>query len=451
MSTARYGNPEESGMPKPFSPESEDDRRETVERWEESPSNPVAFRALDRATATEVFLKLSSPEQYRLLEDMPPGEQRLWMRVLAPDDAADVIQWADDDLRATLIGHLDAATQREVRALAAYAEDAAGGLMSPRFAALRAEMTVDEAIHYLRRKARDGVETIYTAYVLDHDQRLVGVVSFRELFSAQASAPVRDVMRPALTVTEDLDQEHVARIIAEHNLLAIPVVDQDGRMKGIITVDDVVDVVQEEATEDIQKLGGMEALDDSYMDTPFFSLLSKRAGWLAVLFVGETLTASAMGVYEEEITKAAVLVLFIPLIISSGGNSGSQASSLIMRSLALGEVTFADFWRVTRRELLSGLALGTILGVIGVIRIYIWQVLFDTYDHVGLIAITVALALIGVVTAGTLLGAVLPMLLKRAGLDPATASTPMVATLVDVAGLVIYFGVASVILRGTLL
>ncbi len=451
MSTAPYGTPEEPGRLKPFSPESEDDRREVVERWEESPSNPAAFRALDRATATEVFLKLSSPEQYRLLEDMPPGEQRLWMRVLAPDDAADVIQWADDDLRATLIGHLDASTQREVRALTAYAEDDAGGLMSPRFAALRAEMTVDEAIHYLRRKARDGVETIYTAYVLDHDQRLVGVVSFRELFSAQASAPVRDVMRPALTVTEDLDQEHVARIIAEHNLLAIPVVDQDGRMKGIVTIDDVVDVVQEEATEDIQKLGGMEALDDSYMDTPFFSLLGKRAGWLAVLFVGETLTASAMGVYEDEIAKAAVLVLFIPLIISSGGNSGSQASSLIMRALALGEVTFADFWRVTRRELLSGLALGAILGVIGVVRIFIWQTLFHTYDHVALIALTVAIALVGVVTAGTLLGAALPMLLKRAGLDPATASTPMVATLVDVAGLVIYFGVASIVLRGTLL
>lgn len=451
MSTVPHAPPDEPGRGKTFSPETEEERDETAERWEESPSNPAAFRALDRATATEVFLKLSSAEQYRLLEDMPPGEQRLWMRVLAPDDAADVIQWADDDVRATLISHLDASTQREVRALAAYAEDAAGGLMSPRFAALRADMTADEAIHYLRRKARDGVETIYTAYVLDHDQRLVGVVSFRELFSAAASAPVRDVMRPALTVTEDLDQEHVARIIAEHNLLAIPVVDQDGRMKGIVTVDDVVDVVQEEATEDIQKLGGMEALDDSYMDTPFFALLRKRAGWLAVLFVGETLTASAMSVYEDEIARAAVLVLFIPLIISSGGNSGSQASSLIMRAIALGEVKFLDFFRVLRRELLSGLALGVILGCIGVVRIFIWQSLFHSYDHVGLIAVTVALALVGVVTSGTLLGAVLPMVLKRVGMDPATASTPMVATLVDVAGLVIYFGVASIVLRGTLL
>lgn len=418
--------------------------------WDEGASTQ-AFKALDRATATDVFLKLPSDEQYRLLEDMPLGEQRLWMRVLAPDDAADLIQYAPEDERGALLAHLDPSTQREVRALATYAEDDAGGLMSPRFAALRAEMTVDEAIHYLRRKARDGVETIYTAYVLDGDQRLVGVVSFRELFSAQASAPVRDVMRPAITVTEDLDQEHVARIIAEHNLLAVPVVDAAGRMKGIVTVDDVVDVVNEEATEDIQKLGGMEALDDSYMNTSFFALLRKRAGWLAVLFVGEMLTASAMSVFEDEIAKAVVLALFVPLIISSGGNSGSQASSLIMRAIALGEVHFSDFWRILRRELFSGLALGCILGAVGVLRIFAWQWLFHSYDHVGLLALTISLALVGVVTTGTLCGAALPMLLKRIGLDPATASTPMVATLVDVTGLVIYFGVASVLLRGTLL
>ncbi len=420
------------------------------ERWEESPSTANMFRALDRATATEVFLKLPSAEQYRLLEEMPPGEQRLWMRVLAPDDAADVMQCAPEDERATLMAHLDPSTQREVKALAAYAEDDAGGLMSPRFAALRADMTVDEAIHYLRRKARDGVETIYTAYVLDHDQRLVGVVSFRELFSAQASAPVRDVMRPALTVTEDLDQEHVARIIAEHNLLAVPVVDADGRMKGIVTVDDVVDVVQEEATEDIQKLGGMEALDESYMHTSFGLLLKKRAGWLAILFVGEMLTASAMSVFEAEIEKAVVLALFVPLIISSGGNSGSQASSLIMRALALGEVTFADFWRIIRREVLSGIALGAILGSIAMVRIFVWQGLFHLYDHVVLLALTISVSLVGVVTSGTLMGAALPLLLRRIGLDPATASAPMVATLVDVTGLIIYFSVASIILLGAL-
>ena len=418
--------------------------------WEDDASTQ-AFKALDRATATDVFLKLPSDDQYRLLEDMPLGEQRLWMRVLAPDDAADLIQYAPEEERGALLAHLDPSTQREVRALATYAEDDAGGLMSPRFAALRAEMIVDEAIHYLRRKARDGVETIYTAYVLDGEQRLVGVVSFRELFSAQASAPVRDVMRPAITVTEDLDQEHVARIIAEHNLLAVPVVDAAGRMKGIVTVDDVVDVVNEEATEDIQKLGGMEALDDSYMNTSFFSLLRKRAGWLAVLFVGEMLTASAMSVFQDEIAKAVVLALFVPLIISSGGNSGSQASSLIMRAIALGEVHFSDFWTIIRRELFSGLALGCILGAVGVVRIFVWQWLFQSYDHVALLALTISLALVGVVTAGTLCGAALPLLLKRIGLDPATASTPMVATLVDVTGLVIYFGVASVLLRGTLL
>lgn len=420
-------------------------------RWDESPSNPQAFKVLDRATATEVFLKLPSPQQYRLLEEMPHGEQRLWMRVLAPDDAADLIQFAPEDERSALMAHLEQSTQREVRALAAYAEDDAGGLMSPRFASLRADMTVDEAIHYLRRKARDGVETIYTAYVLDADQRLVGVVSFRELFSAQASAPVRDVMRPALTVTEDLDQEHVARIIAEHNLLAVPVVDAEGRMKGIVTVDDVVDVVQEEATEDIQKLGGMQALDDSYMNTGLMALLQKRVGWLAVLFIGQMLTASAMDVFQAEISKAVVLVLFVPLIISSGGNCGSQASSLIIRAIALGEVHFTDFWRIIRRELVSGLALGVVLALLGVVRIYLWQWLFDSYDHVGMLAIAIAAALVQVVTVGTLLGATLPLVLKRLGLDPATASTPMVATMVDVTGLVIYFTTASVILRGTLL
>lgn len=421
------------------------------ERWEESPSTTQGFKALDRATATDVFLKLPSIEQYWLIEAMPPGEQRLWMRVLAPDDAADLIQYAPEDERAALLAHLDPSTQREVRALATYAEDDAGGLMSPRFAALRAEMTVDEAIHYLRRKARDGVETIYTAYVLDGEQRLVGVVSFRELFSASASAPVRDVMRPALTVTEDLDQEHVARIIAEHNLLAVPVVDAQGRMKGIVTVDDVVDVVNEEATEDIQKLGGMEALDDSYMNTSLFSLLQKRVGWLSVLFVGQMLTASAMDVFQVEISKAVVLVLFVPLIISSGGNCGSQASSLIIRAIALGEVHFSDFWRIIRRELVSGLALGVALAFLGVLRIYLWQFLFHSYDHVGMLALAIAAALVQVVTVGTLLGAALPLVLKRAGLDPATASTPMVATMVDVTGLVIYFTTASVLLRGTLL
>ncbi len=426
-------------------------RGDPHERWLESPSNPNTFRALDRATATEVFLKLPSAEQYRLLEDMPQGEQRLWMRVLAPDDAADVIQYAPEDERSALLAHLDPSMQREVRALATYADDAAGGLMSPRFAALRAEMTVDEAIHYLRRKARDGVETIYTAYVLDGEQRLVGVASFRELFSAQASSPVRDVMRPALTVTEDLDQEHVARIIAEHNLLAVPVVDSQGRMKGIVTVDDVVDVVQEEATEDIQKLGGMAALDDAYLNTSLLSLLQKRVGWLAVLFVGQMLTASAMDMFQAEIAKAVVLVMFVPLIISSGGNCGSQASSLVIRAIALGEVHFSDFTRILGRELVSGLALGVILALLGVVRIYVWQILFDSYDHVGMLAITIAVALVCVVTVGTLLGAALPLVLKRLGLDPATASTPMVATLVDVTGLVIYFSAAAVILRGTLL
>jgi magnesium transporter len=375
------------------------------------------------------------------------------MRLLAPDDAADVVQVAPEDRRQELLELLDEPTRHEVVALLAYAEDDAGGLMNPRFARLRPDMTVDEALSYLRRQARDRLETLYYVYVLDAAQRLLGVVSFRELFAAPSQQLVGDVMRKeVVSVLEDLDQEAVARVIARHDLKAVPVVDAEGRMRGIVTVDDIVDVVNEEATEDIQKLGGMAALETPYWQTGFFPMIRKRAGWLTVLFVGEMLTTSAMARYEDDIARAVVLALFVPLIISSGGNSGSQASTLIVRAMALGEIRVRDALRVLRRELASGLALGSILAVIGLARILLGEALFQSYgEHAMLVGVTVALSLLGVVTWGTLSGSLLPFVLRAARLDPASASAPLVATMVDVFGLVIYFSLAGAILSGTLL
>ncbi len=412
------------------------------------------FKALERVDADDFFHGLGAHEQAALIEAMPPAERRLWMRLLAPDDAADVVQEAPEAIRGELMALLEEPTRREVIALLAYAEDAAGGLMSPRFARLRPDMTVDEALSYLRKQAQaNKLETIYQAYVLNAEQHLDGVVSFRELFTAQAAKKVHEVMeRDVVTVQDDLDQEAVARIIAKYDLAAVPVVDSAGRMRGIVTVDDVVDVVQEEATEDIQKLGGMEALDTPYLETPFTSMVKKRAGWLSALFLGEMLTASAMGHYEEQIAKAVILALFVPLIISSGGNSGSQATTLVIRAMALGEIGIKDWFRIVRREILAGFALGCILATIGLFRILAWQALFHTYGvHYMAVATTVAVSLVGVVTWGTTAGSMLPFIIRRFGFDPASASAPFVATLVDVSGLVIYFNVAQIILRGSLL
>jgi magnesium transporter len=411
------------------------------------------FLLLPRDESDEFFLSLGAHEQARLVAMLPSKQRRVWMRMLAPDDAADVLQETEAELRAELLGLLDDATRREVKALMAYAEDDAGGLMSPRFARVRPDMHVDEAIRYLQKQARERLETIYYAYVLDSEQRLQGVCSFRELFAAAADKMVRDVMKTDLiTVGEEMDQEAVARLFKVHGFLALPVVDQGGRMKGIVTIDDIVDVVEEEATEDVQKFGGMEALDNPYLETSFFGMIKKRAGWLSILFIGEMLTATAMSEFEGEIARAVVLAVFVPLIISSGGNSGSQASTLIIRAMALGEVKLRDWWRIIRRELAAGLALGAVLAVLGVVRILIWQKAFHTYGpHYGLVLTTVGISLLGVVTVGTLCGSMLPFILRAARLDPASASAPFVATLVDVSGLLIYFTVARIVMGGTLL
>ena len=412
-----------------------------------------AFLLLERGVADTFFLELTTSAQIQLLTSMRAGEQRLWLRVLPPDDAADLLQNLVEPERTLMLEMLDEKTRQEVVALMAYAEDAAGGLMSPRFARLRPEMTVGEAIRYLRRQATEKLETIYYAYVLDHAQHLRGCVTFRDLFISPEDAALSAVMKTdVITVSETLDQEAVATIMARHDLNAVPVLAEDGTMKGIVTIDDIVDVVRREATEDIQKLGGMEALDTPYMQTAVLSMIRKRAGWLSALFLGEMLTASAMGHYENEISKAVVLALFIPLIISSGGNSGSQATTLIIRAMALGEVTIGDWWRIARRELIAGLCLGLILATLGLIRILLWQAAFHSYgEHYVRVALSVAASLIGVVTWGTLSGSMLPFVIRRIGFDPASASAPFVATLVDVSGLVIYFNVAKLILGGSLL
>ncbi len=333
-----------------------------------------------------------------------------------------------------------------------YPEDEAGALMHAGYVRISPEATVEEAIGEIRQQAGQ-VEMIYYAYALDESQHLIGVVSFRELISAERSRKVREVMRTDYVfVLEDADQETVAQLLAKRRLLAVPVLDQEGHMLGIITSTDVAGLIQQEAGEDIVKIGGMEALDGPYLEVTFGQMVRKRAGWLAILFVGEMLTATAMGFFSSEIERAVVLALFIPLIISSGGNSGSQATTLVIRAMALGEIRLRDWWRVIRRELAAGLTLGAILGVIGISRIFLWHALRGTYGpHYGVVALTIGCSLIGVVMFGTTAGSMLPFILRRCGLDPASASAPFVATLVDVTGLIIYFSVASVILRGILL
>jgi magnesium transporter len=414
----------------------------------DQPDRIAGFRLLEPGDAEEFFFDLTSSDQAELLLALTPAERRLWLRLLPPDDAADLIQEAPEEDRPGLLGLLDEATRREVTALLAYEEDEAGGLMSSRFARVRPDMTADEAISYLRKQAqgRTNAETLYYIYVLDSAQRLLGVLSFRELFAAPGNRTVREIMRveDMVTVPEEMDQEAVARLFAEYDVLALPVVDDQGRMKGIVTVDDIVDVVEEEATEDIHKYGGLEALDEPYLRIGFFDLVRKRAPWLVILFFGGMLTATAVGRFEDFVTTIKGLAVFMPLVIASGGNSGSQASTLVIRAMTVGEVRLRDWWRVVRRELGVGLVLGLLLAVLGIGRVWVASLIGqpDNADTI-LFAVTIAAALVGVVVFGTLVGSMLPFILRRLGFDPASASAPLVATLVDVSGLLIYFWVAS--------
>jgi len=416
------------------------------------------FRLLDPTEGEEFFIELSTIDQVALLSSLSPAEQRFWLRALAPDDTADFLQETTPEQRAEMLAMLDEASRREVRTLLAYAEDDAGGLMSTRYARVRPEMTVDEAVLYLRKQANARLETIYYGYVLDQEQRLLGVVSLRELFQAKGNMLVKDVMHCDLVqVPEEMDQEAVGRLFAQHDLVALPVIDASGRMKGIVTVDDIVDVVQEEATEDIQKIGGSEALGAPYLEVGVLEMVKKRAGWLTVLFIGEMFASVVVASYQSQIEHAAVLATLMPLIISSGGNSGSQASTLVIRAMALGEARLADWMRVLRREILAGALLGLILGLVGLARIVLWHQVGvlrgePVYgEHYMILAVAIGISVVGVVLWGTITGAMLPMLLRRLGYDPASASAPFVATLVDVTGLLIYFAVATALLTGTFL
>lgn len=411
------------------------------------------FNSLDRTNAEEVFLNLSPAEQLELIQDGTHLEVRSWLRLLAPDDAADLIQEVETEKREEYLSLLDPQTKREVSALLAYSEDKAGGLMNSRFIRLRPNMLVDEAISYIRIQAKTQVETVYYSYVLDSEQKLVGVVSFRELFASSSNKRIEEIMHTDIVkISVDMDQERIGQIFSKQDLMALPVIDNDNKMVGIVTFDDIAQAVQEEATEDIHKIGAVETLDAPYLQISLTEMIKKRAGWLLILFIGEMFTASALGYFEDEIQRAVVLSMFLPLIISSGGNSGSQASTLIVRAMALGEVRLKDWWRVFVREVATGLCLGACLGLIGLLRIFFWPWREQMYgNHYALISVTVATSVLGVVLWGTISGSMLPFILRRFKLDPASASAPAVATIVDVTGLIIYFSVASLILKGTLL
>lgn len=411
------------------------------------------FRSLDRETAEDLFLMLSPAEQAEIIATMSQTHRRSWLRMLPLDDIADVIQALPIELKEPCLLLLDEDTRTEVYGLLAYAEDEAGGLMTPHFIRLRPDMEVEIAIRYLRTYSRRQENSIYYCYIVDHDGKLLGVISFRELLMAPPKKTVREVMRTdVVSVLDTMDQEEVAPFFADHRLSAIPVTDDHGRIKGVVTYDDMASAIEKEATEDIHKIGGMEALALPYWKTGFVAMLKKRAGWLTVLFVGELFTATAMSHYEEAIERAVVLALFIPLIISSGGNSGSQASTLIVRAMALREIQLKHWKRVLFRELGSGLALGALLGTLGMIRILAWPSKELVYGpHYIMIAMTVGLSLLGVVLWGATAGSMLPFVLRKFKLDPASASAPFVATIVDVTGIVIYFNVAKFILKGTLM
>lgn len=412
----------------------------------------VAFRVLPRPIAADVFEYLPFEHQERLLKAMARDDVAGILNDMAPDDRTTLLDELPAVATKQLLAMLTPAERAIATQLLGYPDGSIGRLMTPEYVRVRPDWTTAQALEHIRKYGRDS-ETINHVYVVDSSGVLIDDLRIRQLLLAPLDQRIADIMTHhtvALTATDD--QETAVMVFRREDRTALPVTDTAGVLIGIITVDDVLDVVEAEATEDIQKIGGSEALDEPYMQISFWRMVRKRASWLIILFISEMLTATAMGFFEHEIERAVVLALFVPLIISSGGNSGSQAATLVIRALALGEVRIRDWWRVARREVLAGLALGSILGTIGVVRITIWALLFNSYGpYWYLIALTVGIALLGIVLWGTISGSMLPLLLRRLGMDPATSSAPFVATLVDVTGLVIYFGVAAFILSGTLL
>ena len=413
----------------------------------------IIFRLLPNALAADVFEYLDVEAQQQLLRAMVHEQVVAILNEMSPDDRTALLEEMPSAAARQLIKLLTPDERRIAQALLGYPEDSVGRLMTPDFIAVHDDWTVKEVLDHVREFGRD-TETLNVIYVVDERGKLIDDLRMREFLLRPFEAKVSDFRdRTFIALKVNDSQEEALNAFRRYDRVALPVVDSNGVLVGIVTSDDMLDVAEEEATEDIQKLGGMEALDEPYTTIPLMRMVKKRATWLIILFLGEMLTATAMQGYNGEIEKAAILAMFLPLIISSGGNSGSQATTLVIRAMALGELRLGDWFRVVRKELLSGLSLGLILGTIGFFRISLWQYLhiFDYGKYHWLVAFTVGVALVGVVLWGTISGAMLPFLLRRCRLDPATSSAPFVATLVDVTGLIIYFNVALFILRGTLL
>lgn len=402
--------------------------------------------------ATDTFEHLEVDTQEGLLRAMGNEEAAAILNDMSPDDRTALLEELPGTSAKRLIQLLSAEERKLAQTLLGYPENSVGRLMTPDYIAVKPDWTISETLDYIRKNAADS-ETLNIIYVIDNKGKLIDDIRIREIILAGLEKKISDLMDEnfiALNVHDD--QEKAVDIFKKYDRIAFPVTDNYGVLIGIVTVDDVLDVAEEEATEDIQKIAGVSALEEPYSTIPLLRMIKKRAGWLSVLFLGEMLTASAMGFFEDEIAKAVVLALFVPLIISSGGNSGSQAATLVIRAMAVGEITLKDWWHIMRREILSGLVLGSILATIGFLRISLWEYFSNIYgEHWILIALTVSFSLIGVVLWGTFSGSMLPFVLKKLGLDPATSSAPFVATLVDVTGLIIYFTVAIILLSGTLL
>jgi magnesium transporter len=413
----------------------------------------IVFRLVGRKRASDVFGYLAPGEQSELIHSLSAGETKLMLDAMRPDDRTRFFGEMPAEVTRKLLEELSPEELKESRELLGYPPQSVGRYMTPHYVAISPEMTAGEALEHIR-KVGSKSETLNVVYIVDPNGKLLEDIRLGSLVLADPQEKVIEIADPALVSLHAMDDRELALgLFEKYDRVALPVSDAQGNMLGIVTVDDMLDVAQSEATEDIQKLGGSEALDAPYNQVGMWEMIRKRGGWLSALFLGEMLTATAMSYFEDEIAKAVVLALFVPLVISSGGNSGSQAASIIIRALALKELKVRDWFKVMRRELISGLALGFMLGVIGFVRIVLWQHLHLTNygEHYLLLAFTVWASLIGVVMFGTLAGSMLPFLLRRLGFDPAASSAPFVATLVDVTGLCIYFSVALLILHGTLL
>src|SRR2546421_10868564 len=418
----------------------------------------IIFRVLPAALAADVFEYLDVEAQQNLLRAMAHEQVVSILNEMSPDDRTALLEEMPSAAARQLIKLLTPEERKVATALLGYPENSVGRLMTPDFIAVKDDWTVQHVLDYVREYGQDK-ETLNVIYVVDDHGKLIDDLRVREILLRPLTAKVSDIRNDTFAALKVNDsQEDALNFFRKYDRVALPVVDSSGVLVGIVTSDDMLDVAEEEATEDIQKFGGVEALDEPYMRISLYQMVRKRAVWLVVLFLGEMLTATAMATYQDELAKALVLALFLPLIISSGGNSGSQASTLMIRAMALGEVTLRDWWQVMRREVQAGILLGAILGAIGVVRVGAWAIVGEQYlhrqpygAHWPLVALTVGIALVGVVLWGTLSGSMLPFILRRVGADPAASSAPFVATLVDVTGLIIYFSIALVIMRGAML